>query len=112
MLETPFRVNLTTISLVSVQNLPEILILQMVMFIRSTSPAQLNVPLTSANKDFYFNYGNKSKATGLDKISWALLEGTDTWAHDIDRGKINAVVFLDLKKKLWIQSVTRSFHQN
>ena len=70
-LETPFRVNLTTISyVVSVQNLPVILILQMVMFIRSTSPAQLNVPLTSANKVFLlFNYGNKSKATGLDKIS-------------------------------------------
>ena len=28
----------------------------------------------------------------------ALLEATDTWAHNIDRGKINAVVFLDLKK--------------
>lgn len=64
------------------------------MFIRSTSPEQLNVPLTSANKVFlFFNYGNKSKATGLDKISQALQEGTDTWAYDIDRGKINAVVF-------------------
>ena len=28
----------------------------------------------------------------------ALLEATDTWAYIIDRGKINAVVFLDLKK--------------
>ena len=28
----------------------------------------------------------------------ALLEATDTWASNIDRGKINAVVFLDLKK--------------
>ena len=28
----------------------------------------------------------------------ALLEATDTWAYDIDRGKINAVVFLNLKK--------------
>ena len=28
----------------------------------------------------------------------ALLEATDTWAYNIDRGKINAVVFLDLKK--------------
>ena len=26
-----------------------------------------------------------------------LLEATDTWAYNIDRGKINAVVFLDLK---------------
>ena len=28
----------------------------------------------------------------------ALLEATDTWAYNIDRGKINAVIFLDLKK--------------
>ena len=28
----------------------------------------------------------------------ALLEATDTWAYNIDRGKINAVVFLDLRK--------------
>ena len=28
----------------------------------------------------------------------ALLEATDTWAYDIDCGKTNAVVFLDLKK--------------
>ena len=28
----------------------------------------------------------------------ALLEATDTWAYNIDRGKINAVVFFDLKK--------------
>ena len=28
----------------------------------------------------------------------ALLEATDTWAYNIDRRKINAVVFLDLKK--------------
>ena len=28
----------------------------------------------------------------------ALLEATDTWAYNIDRGKINAVVFLEFKK--------------
>ena len=28
----------------------------------------------------------------------ALLEATDSWAFDIDRGNVNAVVFLDLKK--------------
>ena len=28
----------------------------------------------------------------------ALLEVTDSWAFDIDRGNVNAVVFLDLKK--------------
>ena len=30
----------------------------------------------------------------------ALLEATDTWAYNIDKGKINAVVFLDLKKSV------------
>ena len=30
----------------------------------------------------------------------AHLEATDTWAYNIDRGKINAVVFHDLKKGL------------
>ena len=62
-----------------------------------------------------------SKATGLDNISaklpneeiitnqqsgfrslhstvTALLEATDSWALDVDRGNVNAVVFLDLKK--------------
>ena len=28
----------------------------------------------------------------------ALLEATDSWAYDIDNGKINGVIFLDLKK--------------
>ena len=28
-----------------------------------------------------------------------LLEATDSWALDIDRGNVNGVVFLDLKKK-------------
>ena len=28
----------------------------------------------------------------------ALLEATDTWAYNIDRGNVNAVIFLDLKK--------------
>ena len=31
----------------------------------------------------------------------ALLVATDTWAYNFDRGKINAVVFLDLKKAAW-----------
>ena len=37
----------------------------------------------------------------LDKqytTATALLEATDNWAFNIDRGKVNAVVFLDLKK--------------
>ena len=28
----------------------------------------------------------------------ALLEATDSWAFNIDRGYVNVVVFLDLKK--------------
>ena len=28
----------------------------------------------------------------------ALFEATDSWAFDIDRGNVNAMVFLDLKK--------------
>ena len=32
-----------------------------------------------------------------------LLEATDTWAYNIDRGKSNAVVFLDLKKAFKIK---------
>ena len=30
----------------------------------------------------------------------ALLEATDSWAFDFDRGNVNAVVILDLKKAL------------
>ena len=30
----------------------------------------------------------------------ALLEATDSWAFNIDRGYVNAVVFLDLKRHL------------
>ena len=28
----------------------------------------------------------------------ALLQATDNWAYNIDKGNVNAVVFLDLKK--------------
>ena len=41
----------------------------------------------------------------------ALLEATDTWAYNIDRGKINAVVFLDLKR-LSILLTTRFYYRN
>ena len=34
----------------------------------------------------------------------ALLEATDTWVYNIDRGKINAVVFLDLHRA-WPSSI-------
>ena len=39
--------------------------------------------------------------SGFCAIHWtvtALLEATDNWAYNIDHSKINAVVFLDLKK--------------
>ena len=40
----------------------------------------------------------------------ALLEATDTSAYNIDHCKINAVVFQDLKKRLWTRWTTRSFY--
>ena len=41
----------------------------------------------------------------------ALLEATDNWAFNIDRGYVNAVVFLDLKRHL-IQSITLFYYPN
>jgi len=41
----------------------------------------------------------------------ALLEATDNWAFNIDRGYINAVVFLDLKKAL-TQSIILFYYPN
>jgi len=40
----------------------------------------------------------KSGFRAIHSTVTALLEATDTWAYNIDSGKINAVVFLDLKK--------------
>lgn len=34
----------------------------------------------------------------LHSTATALLEATNSWAYNIDRGNVNAVVFLDLKK--------------
>ena len=39
----------------------------------------------------------------------ALLEATDSWTFDIDPGNVNAVVFLDLKKKHLIPLITMFF---
>ena len=36
----------------------------------------------------------------LHSTGTALLEATDSWALETDRGNVNAVVFLDLKKRL------------
>ena len=40
----------------------------------------------------------QSSVRAIHSTVTALLEATDTYAYNIDRGKINAVVFLDLKK--------------
>ena len=40
----------------------------------------------------------QSRFRAIHSTVTALLEATDTWAYNIDRGKINAVVFLDFKK--------------
>ena len=41
---------------------------------------------------------HQSGFRSLHSTVTALLEATDNWAFDIDRGNVNAVVFLDLKK--------------
>jgi hypothetical protein len=41
---------------------------------------------------------HQSGFRSLHSTATALLEATDSWAYNIDRGNINAVVFLDLKK--------------
>ena len=41
---------------------------------------------------------NQSGFRFLHSTLTALIEATDSWAMDIDRGLVNAVVFLDLKK--------------
>ena len=41
---------------------------------------------------------HQSGFRSLQSTVTALLEATDNWAFNIDRGDVNAVVFLDLKK--------------
>ena len=41
---------------------------------------------------------SQSKFRSIHSTVTALLEATNSWAFDIDRGNVNAVVFLDLKK--------------
>ena len=43
-------------------------------------------------------FGNQSGFRSIHSTVTALLDATDTWAYNIDRGKINVIVFLDLKK--------------
>ena len=49
-----------------------------------------------ADNDFIYKY--QSGFRTIHSTVTALLEATDFWAYNVDRGKINAVVFLDLKK--------------
>lgn len=55
---------------------------------------QLYVHLTRYNLLSKHQFGFRSSHSTVT----ALLEATDSWALNIDRGLINAVVFLDLKK--------------
>ena len=48
------------------------------------------------NEDLISNH--QSGFRSLHSTLTALLEATDNWAFNIDRGNVNAVVFLDLKK--------------
>ena len=49
-----------------------------------------------SNKDIISTH--QSGFRSLHSTVTALLEATDDWAFNIDRGNVNAVVFLDLKK--------------
>ena len=56
--------------------------------------------LSYLNSNFALNPALKNSPL-LDKqhtTATALLEAADNWAFNIDRGNVNAVVFLDLKK--------------
>ena len=58
---------------------------------------QLYVHLTKYNLLSKYQSGLRS----LHSTVTALLEATDSWALNIDRGLINAIVFLDLKKAFY-----------
>ena len=57
--------------------------------------ARPSTELTRILKDIIFKCQSGFRA--IHSTVTALLEATDTWAYNIDRGKINAVVCLDLK---------------
>lgn len=54
---------------------------------------QLYAYLEEHNIIFKYNLGFRTIHSNVT----ALLEATDTWAYNIDRGKINVAVFLELK---------------
>ena len=49
-----------------------------------------------ADNDFIYKY--QSGFRTIHSTVTSLLGATDSWAYNVDRGKVNAVVFLDLKK--------------
>ena len=44
---------------------------------------------------------NQSGFCSLHSTATTLLKATDNWAFNIDKGNVNAVIFLDLKKSFW-----------
>ena len=48
------------------------------------------------DNDFIYKYQSGFRTT--HSTVTALLEATDSWAYNVHRGEVNAVVFLDLKK--------------
>ena len=54
---------------------------------------------------------HQSGFRSLHSTVTALLEATDSWAFHIDRGNVNAVIFLDLKKSIWYRWSRCSFRQ-
>ena len=61
------------------------------------------------NEDIISNH--QSGFRSLPSTVTALLEATDDWAFNIDRGNVNAVVFLDPKKAFDTVAIT-SFYPN
>ena len=43
---------------------------------------------------------HQSRFRAINSTDIAVLEATDSWVYNIDFGKINAVIFVDLKKAL------------
>ena len=52
----------------------------------------------SCYMNFYMITTYQSGFRSLHSTATALLEATNSWAYNVDRGNVNAVVFLDLKK--------------
>ena len=78
---------------------PDVYVMEVPFFGATSSPCV-------ANYDQLYNYitvnnllsRHKSGFRSLHSTVSALLEVTDSWSLNIDRGLVNAVIFLDLKK--------------